>query len=66
MTTETVDRMRTTMQQMDRLLRALDDLRDNVLVKDPQLFAIMAEAPLDDLDRLRQEFHGYLHDITAA
>ena len=66
MTTETVDRLRVTMQQMERLIRALDDLRENVLPKDPKLFAVLAEAPLDDLDRLRQEVHGYVDDLTPS
>lgn len=30
-----VDQLRTTLEQMERLLRALDDLRENVLPKDP-------------------------------
>jgi hypothetical protein len=34
-----------------------------VLPKDPQLFATMAEAPLEDLDRLRQAIHGYIDEL---
>jgi hypothetical protein len=66
MTTETVDRLRVTMQQMERLIRALNDLRQNVLPNDAQLFAVMAEAPLEDLDRLRSELHGYVHELTPS
>jgi hypothetical protein len=66
MTAETVDRMKTTMQQMERVIRALDDLRDHVLPQNPQLFATLAEAPLDDLNRLRDEVHGFLHDLTPS
>jgi hypothetical protein len=61
-----VDRMRTTMQQMERVILALDDLRDKVLPQNPQLFATLAEAPLDDLDRLREEVHGFLHELTPS
>jgi hypothetical protein len=66
MTAETVDRLRVTMQQMERLIRALDDLKENVLLKDPQLFAVMSEGPLEDLGRLREELEGYVEEITPA
>ena len=61
-----VNQLRTTLEQMERLLRALDDLKENVLPKDPALFAVMAEAPLDDLSRLRSEIHGYAHELQAT
>ena len=51
--------LRVTLEQMQRLLCALDDLKEEVLPKDPQLFAVMAEAPLEDLDRLRQDSPPY-------
>jgi hypothetical protein len=57
---EDSNQLRVTLQQMTRLLCALDDLKEQVLPKDPQLFAVMAEAPLEDLDRLRQEVEGFL------
>jgi hypothetical protein len=52
-----------TMEQMERIIHALDDLRDNVLPKDPSLFATMAEAPLDDLNRLRSEVNDYVREM---
>jgi hypothetical protein len=58
--------MRVTMQQMERLIRALDDLKINVLPKNPQLFATMSEAPLDDLDKLREELSGYVRELKPA
>lgn len=58
--------LRLTLQQMKRLLRALDDLKDTVLPKDPQLFAVMAEAPLEDLDRLRQEVEDFLDQLQPV
>ena len=61
-----VDRLRVTMEQMERLILALDDLKENVLPRDPKLFATMAEAPLEDLDRLREEIHGYAHDLKPT
>ena len=58
--------LRLTLQQMKRLLRALDDLKDTVLPKNPQLFAVMAEAPLEDLDRLRQEVEDFLDQLQPV
>ena len=52
------------MEQLERILRALEDLRQNVLPKDPRLFATMAEAPLDDLQRLRSEVHEYVRELN--
>ena len=61
-----VDRLRVTMEQMERLILALDDLKENVLPRDPKLFATMAEAPLEDLDRLREEINGYVHELKPT
>jgi hypothetical protein len=32
---------------MELLIRALDDLKETVLPKDPQLFAAMSEGPME-------------------
>ena len=60
------DRVSLALQQLERLLRALEDLRENVLPRDPTLFATMAEAPLDDLDRLRKEVASYLQEAKSS
>ncbi len=61
-----VDELRTTMEQMERLIRALDDLKVSVLPHNPELFAMIAEAPLEDLDRLRLEISGYVHAMKPS
>ncbi|MEX0676050.1 MAG: hypothetical protein WD063_03175 [Pirellulales bacterium] len=61
-----IDQLRITMQQMERLILALDDLKVNVLPRNPELFATMAEAPLEDLDRLREEVSGYVHELKPT
>jgi hypothetical protein len=66
MTTDTADRLRVTMQQMQRLIHALDDMKENVLPTNPQLFAAMAEAPLDALARLREEIGEYVQELTPT
>ncbi len=55
--------LRVALQQMGRLLSALADLREQVLPKDPQLFAAMAEAPLEDLELLRQQVESFLASL---
>lgn len=44
----------------------MDDLKANVLPPNPELFATMAEAPLEDLDRLRDEISGYVHELKPS
>ena len=51
---------------MRRLLWALADLKEQALPQDPKLFATMAEAPLEDLDRLRQEVESFLDQFTPV
>lgn len=61
-----LNRLRVTLEQMERLIRALDDLKENVLPHDPNLFATLAEGPLEDLGRLRQEVHEYVDDLQPT
>jgi hypothetical protein len=63
---EDANQLRVTMQQMGRLLWALADLKEQVLSQDPKLFATMAEAPLEDLDRLRQEVESFLDQLKPV
>jgi hypothetical protein len=63
---EDANQLRVTMQQMQRLLWALADLKEQVLSQDPKLFATMAEAPLEDLDRLRQEVESFLDQLKPV
>ena len=55
-----MDRLQVTLEQMDRLLDALDDLKQNILPTNPTLFAAMAAGPLEDLGRLRGEIRECL------
>jgi len=52
--------------QLQRLLNALEALREDVLPRDPRLFGVMAEAPLDDIERVRQEIDAYLEAKLAT
>lgn len=59
-------RLRLSLEQMDKLLAALADLQQSVLPRDPNLFAVMAEAPLDDLARIRLEIRDYLAESKTV
>lgn len=61
-----LDRVSVAPQQLERLLRALEDQRENVLPRDPALFATMAEAPFDDLDCLRKEVADFLRETKSS
>lgn len=54
------------LEQMDRLLRALDDLKDSTLKQDPRLFATLAEGPLDHLSRLRVELDEFAETLQPS
>ena len=63
---QNVEQLRVTMEQMERLIRAVEDLRETVLPDNPQLFATLAEAPLQDLGRLREEISGFARDLQTV
>jgi hypothetical protein len=64
--TSEMNRILVTMTQMEHVLGALEDLQRKVLPVNPQLFAAMAEAPLDDLNRLRAELREYVSELATT
>jgi hypothetical protein len=56
-------RIAATMKQIELMLGALDELHRDVLPGNPQLFAVMAEGPLDELQRMRGELCEYLTQL---
>jgi len=65
---ENLLRTRVTIDRIQLTAGALKSLCDDMLEKNPKLFAVMAEAPIDDLDRMLKEVDGYLAEVkeTAA
>ena len=59
-------RMRVSLEQMGRLILALEDLKENVLPKDPKLFATLAEGPLDQMSQIRLELDEYLRELQPT
>ena len=58
--------LRVSLEQMGRVINALDDVKQTVLPKNPALFATLAEAYLEDLNRLRLEIDDYLLELKTA
>lgn len=59
-------RIRVTIEQMGRIWRALASLKDDLLEKNPKLFALMSEGCLDDLQRMGSELDQYLKQLKRA
>jgi len=59
-------RIQVTIQHINRMAAALESLSDEMLQKNPKLFAVMAEAPLDDLDRMLTEVEQRLVEIKQV
>jgi hypothetical protein len=55
-----------TLMQMNRLIDAMGSLKDEVLDKNPRLFAVMAESYLDQLAELRGEIDEFLSELKKA
>jgi hypothetical protein len=53
-------------EQIERLYRGLDDLRAEILPKNPRNFAIFAERPLDEIRNLQGEIVAYVSRLEQA
>jgi hypothetical protein len=51
---------RQTLEQLERMYRALADLRQEVMPKNPCMFALMAEGPLDHIRQFQEEIESYV------
>ena len=59
------DEFEQTLEQLDRMNRALSLLRRDVLPQNPQQFALLAEAPLDHIRRFHDELEQYRLSLLA-
>lgn len=62
-------KIQVTIQRIRGMAEALESLSDEMLEKNPKLFALLAESPLEDLRRLRDELDQYiikLQQVTAV
>lgn len=54
------------LEQIQRLCRALDSLRVDILPKNPKNFAIMAEGPVDEIRKLQVDIDAYINRLEAV
>lgn len=59
------DQFQQTLEQLERMYRALALLRRDVLPQNPRQFAVLAEAPLDHVRRLQEELEQYRVSLLA-
>lgn len=53
-------------QQVEGLYRGLDELRADILPKNPRNFAVFAEGPLDEIGKLQAEITQYVRSLEHA
>jgi uncharacterized protein (UPF0335 family) len=53
-------------EQIQRLYRAIDSLRVDILPKNPKNFAIMAEGPVDEIRKLQADIDAYINRLEAV
>jgi hypothetical protein len=55
-----------TVEQLERMNTALSALRRELLPRQPRKFAILAEGPLEEIRRLRDEIEHLTETLAAA
>ena len=55
-----------TIEQLERMNRVLAHLREDVLPKNPKLFKVMIEGPLDEISRLKDQIEEQSRALAAA
>lgn len=53
-------------EQLGRMYRALAALRADILPRDPELFRVMAEGPVDQIDELTREIRDFSGAAIAS
>lgn len=54
------------LEQIQRLCRALDSLRVDILPQNPKNFALMAEGPVDEIRTLQADIDAYINRLEAV
>ena len=55
-----------TLDQLQQMYRALAELCEDVLSKNPRTFAVLAEGPLDYIRQFLEELEQYRQSLLAA
>ena len=57
---ETPEQLHQAIEQMGRMQRILESYRADILAKNPRNFAVFAEGPLDEIQKLQAEIADYV------
>jgi hypothetical protein len=60
------ERLAQTIEMLELMNDALRHLRKEVLPKNPKMFALMAEAPLDEMRRLQAQIEQLTAEMVAT
>jgi hypothetical protein len=63
---ETTDQLYQAIEQMGRMQRILESYRADILPKNPRNFAIFAEGPLDEIQKLQSEISAYVSRLEQV
>lgn len=63
---ENIEQLNQAIEQMGRMQRILESYRTDILPKNPRNFAIFAEGPLDEIQKLQKEIADYVTRLEAA
>lgn len=60
-----IKQMQVSLEQMKLLINGLEDLKDNLLPEDPELYSSMAEGSIDQIDKIRREMHDFISTLPS-
>lgn len=63
---ETPEQAYQAIEQMGRMQRILESYRNEILIKNPRNFAMLAEGPLEQLRQLQAQIDEYVHGVEGA
>ena len=63
---ETIEQLQQAIEQMGRMQRILETYRADILPQNPRNFAIFAEGPLDEIQKLQAEITAYVAQLEQV
>ena len=63
---ENIEQLQQAIEQMGRMQRILESYRVDILPKNPRNFAIFAEGPLDEIQKLQAEIAAYVEQLEQV
>lgn len=63
---ETPEQVYQANEQMGPMQRILESYRNEILMKNPRNFAVLAEGPLEQLRQLQKQIDEYIQRLEAA